>query len=241
MNKLILLIASLILLFKISLEIPDSFTWVDKIKIREPGQCGSNWSFSTVALLEAYYQKQKGVYVRLSEQMLLDCVTTNDGCKSGTIENALRWIKENGIMKEDDYPYRGLVSACKADPSKYIDMKVTGYRRLGNGYTKDSPADEEEMKSILYSKGPINVGLNVTPLQTYTSGIIDYSSTLCPPTHINQRLFLVGYGRINGIDYWNIKNSWGRAWGERGYFRLRLGRGVCGVNYYAVVADVVFG
>lgn len=240
MNKLILLIIMFFILLKTTLGIPDSFSWVDKIKIREPGPCGSNWSFSTIALLEGYYQKHKGVYIKLSEEMLLDCVKYNNGCKNGTIENALRWIKENGLMKEDDYPYKGLISTCKADPSKYIDMKVTGYRKLGNGYSKDSPADEEEMKEILYEKGPISIGINATPIQTYTSGILDLSSNLCPP-HINHQAFLVGYGRINGIDYWNIKNSWGRGWGERGYFRLRRGRSVCGVNYYAHVADVKFG
>ena len=239
MNKLFLLITTFIILLKASLGIPDSFTWVDKIKIREPGQCGTNWSFSTIALLEAYYQKYKGEYVRLSEQMLLDCNIYNNGCNNGTIENGLRWIKENGIMKEDDYPYKGLISVCKKDPSKYINMKVTGYRKLG-GYSKNSPADEEEMKTILYEKGPISVGINATPLQTYTSGILDLSSSLCPPTHTNHQAFLVGYGKINGINYWTVKNSWGRAWGERGYFRLRRGRSVCGINYSAHVADVKF-
>lgn len=236
--KKYIFISEFFLLLQLSLEIPDSFNWLNKItNYREPGSCGSNWSFSTLSLLESYYQLNKGKYIKLSEQMLLDCDTYDNGCNDGSVGNALKWIKKNGIMKDSDYAYKGVSGVCKKDPSKYIDMKVTGYTKLGS---ESSPADEEEMKKILYEQGPISIGINATPLTHYSSGIIDLDSDKCPPNEINHRGLIVGYGTINGIDFWLVKNSWGKPWGENGLLRIRRGKGVCGINYDAYIADVSF-
>ena len=225
----------------INAAIPDSFDWRDyrPMPTREPGSCGTNWSFATLNMLEALYINQKGRYVKFSEQMLLDCVTKNNGC-DGYVEYALDWIKQNGIMRDSDYAYKGTKGTCKAVPSLYVDMKVTGYRKLGETTTKYGPADENEMRHMLYQKGPYSVGINSSLLRTYTGGILDASNTKCPPTAIDHSCLLVGYGTSNGLDYWILKNSWGKSWGESGYFRVARGKSVCGVNYYAIYADVEF-
>ena len=70
-----------------------------------------------------------------SVQQLIDCDTLDSGCNGGTIINALTWLKSNGIMLESDYPYTGRKSTCKQDSTKYIDMKVTGYKKLGSSYS----------------------------------------------------------------------------------------------------------
>ena len=37
------------------------------------------------------------------------------------------------------------------------------------------------------------------------------------------------------IDYWTVANSWDTSWGEQGYFRIKRGVNMCGIesNVYA--------
>jgi len=38
---------------------------------------------------------------------------------------------------------------------------------------------------------------------------------------------LVGYGVSNGTNYWILKNSWEKNWGEKGFFRMARGKNLC--------------
>ena len=209
---------------------------------RDQGSCGSNWAFITMDQLQFIYYRSKGVMREFSVQQLIDCDTLDSGCNGGTIINALTWLKSNGIMLESDYPYTGRKSTCKQDSTKYIDMKVTGYKKLGSSYSTYSPVDEMEMAEFLYETGPLIVGINGKPLSTYTGGIIDVSSSECPSSGINIFAVLVGYGydSATGKYYWIVQNSWGKSWGENGYFRIKRGSGTCGINCYVITPLVSF-
>ena len=223
---------------------PDAFDWRDKgvvSDVKDQGSCGSCWAFSTVGNLEGLYALEKGVVKTLSEQLLVDCDTSDSGCNGGLMELSFTWLKKNGgIMTDTDYKYTGRKSICKQDKTKFVDMTVTGYVKLGSSSSTWSPVDEDEIKEFLVETGPLAIALNATPLQTYTGGILDLNKSECNPDGMNHAVTLVGYGTEEGLDFWIVKNSWGKAWGEKGYFRIARGKGTCGINQYITTATVSF-
>ena len=228
---------------KVSNAAPDEFDWRDYDRVspvKDQGSCGSCWAFATVANLEGLYAAEKKDILTLSEQMIVDCDTYDSGCNGGLMEYTFTWLQQNGgLMTDKDYPYKGTKRTCNSDPSKYVDMKITGYKKLGSSSETWDCVDEEEIKEFLYETGPLAVALNANYLQTYMSGILDVSSSRCPVDGINHAVTIVGYG-TEEMDYWIVKNSWGENWGENGFFRISRGKGTCGINCYITTATVSF-
>ena len=229
-------------------EIPSEWDWREHGivgKIRNIRTCDANWAFAIIGNLEALYARHYGTYEYFSPQMLIDCDPYDYGCSGGGLmQNTFNWIKENGgIMLESDYPYKSEKLNCEKDPSKYVKMKIIGYKKLGSQYQSWlSPCDENEMKELLYKNGPLIVALNSAALVTYRSGIIDQGTYKCPAEGVDIMALLVGYGydESRQTDYWIVQNFWGQDWGEKGYFRIRRGIGTCNINSYVFTGLVSF-
>ncbi|CAJ0929635.1 unnamed protein product, partial [Mesorhabditis belari] len=41
---------------------------------------------------------------------------------------------------------------------------------------------------------------------------------------------ILGWGNLNGQNYWLVANSWDTDWGESGFFRIRSGNDECGIE-----------
>lgn len=90
--------------------------------------------------------------------------------------------------------------------------------------------DEVSMKNAIFSNGPVSIAFEVVDgFRDYMSGV--YTSTTCKnsPSDVNHAVLAVGYGSLDGVDYWLVKNSWGADWGDEGFFKIQRGVNMCGV------------
>jgi cathepsin F len=224
--------------------LPTDFDWREKNvvnPIQDQGQCGSCWTFSTIASIESAYAIKTGKLQKLSEQEVVDCSTgcvleegqqvCNDGCNGGWMWSAMNdIIGWKGEELESDYPYTAVTGTCKRSAAKTIDP-ITNYTCLSG----PNKANETEMAAFLVANGPISMAMDAGILQTYTSGIIKPSANDCSKTQLDHALVIVGFGTQGTTEFWIVRNSWGESWGEKGYFRIIRGKGACGLN-----AGVVF-
>ena len=190
---------------------------------KDQGSCGSCWAFCTTAVLEGVVNIKKGTLQKFSEQQLVDCDTTDNGCDGGHPQNSFQFIKDNGgLTYESNYAYTEVQGTCKKVTNKYT---LTGFKRVTDG-------DEENLKELLNSYGPIAIGMDASPaaFQLYSKGTI-FSNSNCKRLVMNHCVTLVGYGSNSSGDYWIIRNSWGTAWGDAGNFLLaRNSNNMCGVG-----------
>ncbi|CAJ2649964.1 unnamed protein product [Trifolium pratense] len=194
-------------------------------KVKDQGQCGSCWTFSTTGALEAAYAQAFGKNISLSEQQLVDCAGAfnNFGCNGGLPSQAFEYIKYNGgLESEEAYPYTGENGLCKFS-SENVAVQVLGSVNITLGA-------EDELKHAIAFVRPVSVAFEVEgDFRLYKKGV--YTSTTCgnTPMDVNHAVLAVGYGVEDGVPYWLIKNSWGGDWGDHGYFKMELGKNMCGV------------
>ena len=82
------------------------------------------------------------------------------------------------------------------------------------------------------AKQPVSVAIaSESPLlHSYKSGVLNI--TTCGIA-LNHCVVVIGYGTLNGTDYWYVKNSWGSWWGDNGFLKIlrtnETGNGMCGI------------
>lgn len=89
---------------------PSSIDWREKgavTGVKDQGQCGSCWAFSSTGALEGHYFISNGKLPSLSEQQLVDCSKDgNEGCNGGEMYLAFDYAKKSALETEKDYPYK---------------------------------------------------------------------------------------------------------------------------------------
>ncbi|XP_038681472.1 senescence-specific cysteine protease SAG39-like [Tripterygium wilfordii] len=209
---------------------PASLDWRKKgavTPIKNQGQCGSCWAFSTIAATEGIHQIKTGKLLSLSEQELVDCDTQGEdhGCMGGLMEDGFEFIIHNkGITTEAKYPYNATDDSCNKKEEASHDASITGYEQV--------PANSEEALLKAVANQPVSVSIDASgsAFQFYSSGVF---SGACG-TMLDHGVTAVGYGTTtNGTKYWIVKNSWGTEWGEEGYIRMQRDidakEGLCGI------------
>eukprot|EP01084_Bolivina_argentea_P309175 534763_1 len=149
---------------------PSSVDWTQKgavTPVKNQGQCGSCWAFSTTGSVEGITAIKTGKLLSLSEQQLVDCSGSfgNQGCNGGLMDDAFKYIISNGgLCAESAYPYHASDGSCDTSCTKVAT--ISGYH--------DVTTDSDSAMETAAAQQPVSVAIEAdqTAFQFYSGGIL---------------------------------------------------------------------
>lgn len=190
----------------------------------------------------------------LSSQELLDCDRRPaGGCGGGQLDDAWRFLQSTGLPRESCVPYLhcpdpldsqcGLASKldkvdveldssqekCKLDSCS--NGQPMQFYKAGHVYAVSPPGDTQGMRQEIFSVGPIEVAFFVfSDFHSYSNGTYFRTPSAFGPLG-GHAVRAIGWGLdSHTTEYWLVANSWGEAWGMKGFFRIRRGMNECGIE-----------
>nr|CDJ88696.1 unnamed protein product [Haemonchus contortus] len=189
-------------------------------------------------------------------------LTNTDGCEGGYPHKAWEFATKFGVCTGGRYQEKGV---CKPYPFHPCDFsegkwyncpdhpfgtpvckKYCQYE-YGKRYDQDKSyaksayildEDEEAIQIEIIKNGPVQASFIIyRDFSFYRRGIYVHTSGREKGAHAVK---VVGWGvdKSDGTKYWIAANSWGRDWGEEGYFRILRGVNHCEFESYVVSGEL---
>ncbi|XP_072498596.1 tubulointerstitial nephritis antigen isoform X1 [Notamacropus eugenii] len=214
--------------------------------------CAASWAFSTASVAaDRIAIQSNGRYTdNLSPQNLISCCVKNrHGCKGGSIDKAWWYLRKRGLVSHACYP----LFKDQTFNNNGCDMASRSDGRGKRHATKPCPNNVEKSNLIYQCSPPYRVSSNETeimkeiiqngPVQAimqvhedffhYKTGIYRHINSIKDESEKYKNLRthavkLTGWGVLRGAQgrkekFWIAANSWGKSWGENGYFRILRG------------------
>ncbi|XP_009092810.1 tubulointerstitial nephritis antigen [Serinus canaria] len=230
------------------------YEWPDRIHDPlDQRNCGASWAFSTASVAAdriAIHSKGQ-ITDNLSAQNLISCDTRNQhGCNGGSIDGAWRYLQTHGVVSYACYPsFWNKHLGPSAENQCYVSSES------GKNYTNGPCPNPFEKSNRLYrcashyrvssketdimkeikERGPVQAIMKVyEDFFLYKEGIYRHSQKAGSKWKTHS-VKLLGWGALpdkNGQKqkFWIAANSWGKSWGENGYFRILRGQNECDIE-----------
>jgi len=194
--------------------------------VRDQMECGSCVAFATLGAIESRLEiaeNNPNLNPDLSEAQMYFC--SGNSCSSGWYPaGGMDFARDVGATDETCYPYRGVNQYCSLCPNWQSQA-----RKIYSWY---GTANIGHMKKVLAESGPYEATMSVyQDFLRYTGGVYRYTYGAFLGYHA---VTIVGYDDTGG--YWIAKNSWGKGWGESGWFRIAYGEvGIDGYGFIPLI------
>ena len=183
---------------------------------RDQKSCNGCWAFGITNHMSDRFCIW-GKDVVLSVQDMLECTEGNICCAGGSASNGYKYMTEIGVVPENCKEFTEECEQC---------MNSTCPRYKCKEHSLFWAGSVEEAKWEIYNNGPITSVFDVyEDLAYYATGVYYKTSEKYLGIHAVE---ILGWGVEDGKDYWLCKNSWGDAWGNNSFFKIKMGE--CGIN-----------
>lgn len=183
----------------------------------------------------------------------------NRGCSGATLYEAVNEIFQSGIpgvscfpdqlpkpnvttvsnmTNNNQIPYCYTIEGLELDSCSDGTSAIRKYRCV-TGYSVDS--NEEAIKRDIYKYGPAVCGIVVFDDFMKWDGNGIYMGPKKDAKEVGgHAVSLLGYGTENGVDYWLIRNSWGKYNNLGGFFKMKRNIPECQLeqNVVAMIPDI---
>jgi len=222
-----------------------------------PQYCGSCWAHGALSALADRIKIQRmkaglgGPDINLSIQYILNCGAEIAGsCHGGSATGVYEFAKTTQIPFSTCQQYLACSAESREGFCGNVDTTCNAmnscrtcstFKAYGGFCSEldyfpnatisqygESPNSYREIMAEIYARGPVAAGVNANEILEYQGGIINMPYKSKGVDHI---VSITGWGTDNeGNKYWIVRNSWGEYWGERGFFRIRMGGNQLGIE-----------
>lgn len=168
--------------------------------VTDQGDCASGAVFATIGVIESHMRIWYGYDTKLSEQEALPCC---GGCVGGTNSYVYDYAK-NGVTFESELIYQAQITEnCNTERPRAPGSKVESFRRIKKGELAVT-----EALWFLTNVGPLATSL------CFPASFIRYGTGVYDEQNMDEcvwhAVMVVGFGNLNGKNYWLVRNSWGK-------------------------------
>lgn len=193
-------------------QLPIHFSWPVAgfdIPVYEQGHCGSCWAFSSVENLEWSALIFLGKSLVLSKQELVGKLF--GGCGGGYFAGS--YEVKNGVVLESDCPYKANNSKCKSGLKPAVQPPT--FVNIGDGHNEPSL---NQLKEAILEYGPLSVDVAAGG---DWDGVGANEVISGHNQGINHMVIIYGWDDAKGV--WQMRNSWGKDWGNEGSAMVKYG------------------